>query len=459
MRPLSDPAERDRRRRRAARVDLAFVALFVLIGFVLAGVFQLFEGFAHWSAQHEELEADELVVAAVASIFGMAIYSLRRYRDARTEARELIAAERELAITNQRYRSLFEYHPDGVFSLMLDGRFDSANRAAQELCGYTEEELTRISFVELLPADELAPVAEAFTQVLARRPQHVETCIAHKDGHLVEVSVTGLPIVVGDDVTGVFGIAEDVTLRNRLQRELEHARRAAEEANQAKSLFLANMSHEIRTPLTSVIAAGELLRDTDLGHVQNRLTEVMRRSGERLLRLVDEILDFSRIEAGRVVVETVEFDPHEVLEEVLTHARVTSRRKGLALESAVDAAVPHRAVGDPVRLAQVLANLLDNAVKFTDAGSVRLTARITGEDLLLAIEDTGIGMTPDEADQVFEPFRQADPSITRRYGGTGLGLAICRQLVGLMQGSLELRSAPGAGTTFVVRLPLVVSRA
>jgi PAS domain S-box-containing protein len=406
----------------------------------------------HWGSP-----ADTLMVGAATACLAATTYSVLRYRQARRDVSTHHAVDRALAETTERYRTLFRYHPDGVFSLSLDGRFNSANEVSTRLCGYCEDELTGMLFSDLLPDDQLEPVGRSWEDVLARRPRHLEASIRHKDGHRVELSLTGLPIVVDDEIVGVYGIAEDVTERNRMQREVEQARSDAEEANRAKSLFLATMSHEVRTPLTSVLAASEMLEDTELDDVQRRLADTLRRSGARLLRLVDDILDFSRIEAGRSQLETVPFDVVALLDETLAPTRLAAAERGLTVES-VYGELPPRMVGDPVRIAQVLTNLLDNAVKFTDVGSVRLVARTKetrhGADLHVEVSDTGIGMTPEEVRTVFDPFRQADSSITRRYGGTGLGLAICRQLVDQMNGAFEVDSTPGRGTTFAVRLPL-----
>ncbi|MDF1603420.1 ATP-binding protein [Nocardioides sp. YIM 152315] len=401
--------------------------------------------------------ADTAMAVAATACLAATTYSVLRYRQARRAASTHRAVDRALAETTERYRTLFEYHPDGVFSLSLDGRFTSANEVSARLSGYTEDELCRMSFTDLLPDDQVEAVGRSWDDVVARRPRHLEATIRHKDGHRVDLSLTGLPIVVDDEIVGVYGIAEDITRRNRMQREVEQARADAEEANRAKSLFLATMSHEVRTPLTSVIAASEMLDDTELDDVQRRLTDTLHRSGVRLLRLVDDILDFSRIEAGRTQLEAVPFDVAALLEEALAPSRRAAAERGLAFETAY-AELPARLVGDPVRIAQVVTNLLDNAVKFTEAGSVRLVARAKdadrGLDLHLEVADTGIGMTPEQVRTVFEPFRQADSSITRRYGGTGLGLAICRQLIEQMDGTFDVDSTPGSGTTFTVRLPL-----
>nr|WP_232523258.1 ATP-binding protein [Nocardioides sp. MAH-18] len=397
-----------------------------------------------------------MVVAAVTGL-AATTYSVLRYRQARREVSGHAELDRALTETTERYHALFHDHPDGVFSLSLDGRFTSANEAAERLSGYSEDELRGIPFTDLLPPDQVAPVTRNFDDVVARRPRHVQARIRQRSGRLVDLSLTGLPIIVGHEVVGIFGIAEDITERLRMQRELERARAAAEDANHAKSLFLATMSHEVRTPLAGVIGAAEMLEDTELDPGQRRLTAVLHRSGVRLLRLVDDILDFSRIEAGGLELEPVEFAVADLLDETLATARSAGTARGLLVEAAYGDLVA-RAVGDPGRIGQVLANLLDNAVKFTEAGEIRLAARTTptADGLVLEVEvcDSGIGMSAEQVREVFDPFRQGDSSITRRYGGTGLGLAICRQLVDLMGGTLLVESEVGRGTTFALRLPL-----
>jgi PAS domain S-box-containing protein len=454
----------DEERKRSSRIDMAVVLALVAVSFVVAGRFDLFERFARWTRQHEALNVDELLVAAVAAIVGLAVYAWRRYGEASAEARALEAAERDLAETGERYRSLFDYHPDAVFSLSLDGRFNSVNPAAEWLSGFSGDELSHMVFTELLTPEHVEPVALAFGELLERRPQHLEAAIRRKDGRLVELALIGLPIVVADEVVGVYGMAEDVTERNRLQREVETARQTAEEASQAKSLFLANMSHEIRTPLTSVLAAEEMLSDSVLDDRQRRLAATMRRAGERLLRLVDDILDFSRIEAGKTTMAAVAFDPTALVEDVTGVARAAAIAKGLEFDSTLAPGLPRTVIGDPDRVGQVVTNLLDNAVRFTESGFVRLGVAATqtargGTALVVTVADSGIGMTPEETARVFESFTQADPSMTRRYGGTGLGLAICQQLVELMDGTIVVDSAPGRGTVFTVRLPLEVPAA
>jgi PAS domain S-box-containing protein len=373
-------------------------------------------------------------------------------------------SERALRLTRARLDSLVTFHPDGVFCLDLEGRFTSVNaEALLQSGGYRSEDLLGSSFVDLLYEGDVPQVVEHFATLLAGRAETFEVRFRRADDTEGELEIIGLPIVVDDEVVEIYGIAEDITQRKRDKQALDDARRAAEAASEAKSAFLATMSHEIRTPLTAVLAAAELLSDSDLSPQQQRLLTVMERSGERLLRLVDDVLDFSRIEAGRVDLTPAPFVVGELVDESVLILRSAIEDKGLALEVGVDPALAEPVVGDRRRIAQVLTNLLDNAVKFTHEGSIGV--RVSAVDpepgdregtirIRFAVTDTGIGLALEHLDVVFEHFRQGDSSVTREYGGTGLGLAISRRLVDRMGGRLGVESTPGTGSTFSFDVPL-----
>ncbi|VXB43541.1 sensor histidine kinase [Nocardioides sp. AX2bis] len=275
-----------------------------------------------------------------------------------------------------------------------------------------------------------------------------------------------LQLLVGTAVLIALAVVRTARLirsEERTRRQLEAARDAALEASRAKSMFLANMSHELRTPLTAVLGMGEILADTQLDEFQAGLLERMNRSGTRLGALVERTLDFSRIEAGRVELETQVFDVHAMAADVAELYEPRAARAAIDFEWQVDPAVPRLVVGDPGRLFQVVTNLLDNALKFTHEGRVGLTLRVatlqeTGEEgprevLELVVWDTGIGIAEADQESVFQSFSQVDDSMTRRYDGTGLGLAICRELTGLMGGTVTLYSTLGHGSTFIARIP------
>ncbi len=252
----------------------------------------------------------------------------------------------------------------------------------------------------------------------------------------------------------MIGALQNITDRKTAELALVHAKDEAESATRAKSAFLATMSHEIRTPLNGVLGMAQAMGAGTLDDQQRERLDVVRQSGESLLAILNDVLDLSKIEAGKLEMEHAEFDLEETVQGALSAFAATAQAKGLALTLNVQPAARGVYVGDSVRVRQILYNLISNGLKFTGKGGVGVTLSRRGRRLRLRVADTGIGIAPEKLAGLFQKFEQADASTTRRYGGTGLGLAICRDLAALMGGEIRVESAPGEGATFTVELPL-----
>ncbi|WP_407333099.1 ATP-binding protein [Enterovibrio sp. 27052020O] len=254
---------------------------------------------------------------------------------------------------------------------------------------------------------------------------------------------------------GFRGTAKDITKRKQRLHELQQARQQAESANAAKSQFLAMMSHEIRTPLNSVMGLLDALQQSPINEEQKTWVLQMDKSAQLLLTIINDVLDLSRVESDRFALHPENINPRESLTVVFNQLKEVSSGKDIVLEVDVSDNVPNLIYQDGNRFTQILLNLVGNAVKFTEKGKVQIFMRVEDDVLKLAVKDTGIGISPDRKKDIFQPFIQADGSITRRYGGTGLGLSICKKLVSMMKGSIDFDSQPGVGTTFYIDLPLI----
>ncbi|MFD2671398.1 PAS domain S-box protein [Marinicrinis sediminis] len=491
-------------------------------------------------------------------------------------------AEHAMIENKQRYQSLFDYSPASVYSFDMDGNYQSANANLEKLVGYTLEELLQMSYTPLIVPEDLERTHRHFTLAKQGTPQNYDVAVIHRDGHRLDLNVTNVPIIVEDEVVGVYGIATDITEQKKYveeikklsyhhslilnsvsegiygvdkkdrvmfmnpagtkmlgytmkeangmhghhmihhtkadgsmypieecpiyrtiqdglprtvheevlwrkdgssflvnyrvspiyddgdivgavvvfnditnEKEILRAKESAEKAAQAKSEFLAMVSHEIRTPMNGVIGMIDLLKDTDLSEEQEEYVQIVRKSSTDLLRIINDILDFSKIEAGKLDLEIEPFDLRDLLQEVYDLFAPSVRSKGLQMTMKVSESVPEQWSGDESRIRQVLVNLIGNAIKFTEEGSVKL--RLETEEsgkghpnplLHFYIEDTGIGIPSDKLSLLFQSFSQVHSGANRKYGGTGLGLAISKKLVEMMGGMIMASSMEGEGSTF-----------
>jgi PAS domain S-box-containing protein len=307
---------------------------------------------------------------------------------------------------------------------------------------------------ETVHPDDLEPARSKLPRLLLGESIESEYRIRTPEGQEKWIRDRGFPILdQAGQLIRVVGIAEEITERKRYEEELIHAREGADAANRAKSRFLANMSHEIRTPMNGVLGMVQLLLETDLTPQQRRYSNVAQDSGRALLALIDDILDLSKIGAGKITLENLSFNLLQTVEEVVQLLRVQARAKGLHIHPRVSEEIPPLLRGDAHRLRKVLTHLSANAIKFTERGEVTLEAALESQRdgtarVRFAVTDTGIGIRPDQVAALFSPFTQGDASTTRKYGGTGLGLAICKELVEMMGGTIGVNSREGRGSTF-----------
>ncbi|MDQ1617025.1 MAG: two-component system, sensor histidine kinase and response regulator [Actinomycetota bacterium] len=372
------------------------------------------------------------------------------------KARLLAGRALEVEESAAQLRLLMDAAPIGIFRTDVENRYLYTNPRWSEITGIAAGHARGREWDFMIGTDQPAdcvPLADSLVGTELSRRFEMETPGSPPRTFLV----TSKPIPdVHGGITGWAGTLADISAEVGAEAAMSAAHDAAREASRLKSDFLANMSHEIRTPMNGVIGMTDLLLETDLDTSQRDYAQTVRNSGDALLTIIDQILDFSKVEAGMVDIENIDFDVPTVVQDVVDLLAGSAEAKGLGLAAVIDAAVPLVVTGDPGRVRQVLTNLIGNAIKFTQSGEivVRVTlddadpANTAGTVVRFQVTDTGDGIEPDKIDLIFQPFAQADTSTTRRYGGTGLGLAISARLVALLGGDCGVLSKIGEGSTF-----------
>nr|CRH04367.1 putative sensor histidine kinase with PAS 4 domain, PAS domain, HisKA domain, HATPase c domain, two reponse regulation receiver domain and Hpt domain [Candidatus Magnetococcus massalia] len=383
-----------------------------------------------------------------------------QYVSIRTDITQRKEIEAKMADQSHFLSSITDAMGEGVYALDEEGNCLFINPEGEKMLGWRFAQLQGKNLHDLvhsqLATGEKIPWQQCPAHLATMRGEvyrSEEESFSRQDGSRFPVSMVVVPLLDGEQAKGSVTVFQDIAQRKQQEFELQHAKEEAERANRAKGDFLANMSHEIRTPMNAIIGMSHLALNASHDPQQQDYLQKIHSAGKSLLHIINDILDFSKIEAGMLEIETIDFQLDEILASLSNLVAVKAQEKGLELILDLKPDVPLSLQGDPLRLNQVLLNLVGNAIKFTEQGEVTIVVsllRQEGPRLELGFEvtDSGIGMDKAQQQKLFQPFSQADSSTTRRFGGTGLGLAICRQLVALMDGEITVTSTPGKGSCF-----------
>ena len=452
---------------RAMLKSLILLTSFLVGALLLANLFgkrAIADRIALLESASQRLARGELQIRVANQVSGGELGRLAQSFD--VMARQLSEREQIIRESEARLRSITDSAQDAILMMDPQGMITFWNPAAETILGYhADDALGKNLHALLVPVRYQQAYQAGFSDFVKTGRgkavgKSVELSAVHKNGQEITISLS-LSAVFLHGGWHAVGLLRDITALKHYQQELLEARHSAESANRAKSEFLANMSHEIRTPMNGVIGMAQLLRYTQPSREQEEYLDNLELSCKNLLELINDILDLSKIESGKLELESAVFSLRRCVQEIVANQAARIEQKGLQLAINIEDQVPEQVFGDSLRFKQILLNLLGNAIKFTESGSIHVAGTLSSNQerscvFRLTVSDTGIGMTCDALEKIFNSFEQADSSTTRVYGGSGLGLSICRRLTELMGGRIWAESVYGKGSTFFVELPFIV---
>lgn len=456
---------RYRLRRHLNNATLRFILSSVVMGLAIAGMHYI--GMAAVRFSGELGNSDDSVLVLNNTFAALALSSFAITTTLMVAALNSLIHSRELhskvEASKSRLRATLDTAVDGIITIDSKGLIQGFNKSAERLFGWTAEEVLGRNIKVLMPEpDQSQHDSYLHNYHSSGTPKIIgigrEVMGLRKDGSLMPIRLAVGRMDLPGELLFV-GFVSDISERHALEASLRETAERAEQAAAAKSTFLANMSHEIRTPMNSIIGFTELLLQNDPGPEQRKHLTNIRQSSRTLLGLINDILDTTKMEKGRLELEHTHFSLRGLALQVESSLWPSAQTRSLSLNTDYQVGMPDYFKGDPLRILQILTNLVGNAIKFTEQGGVDVIFRYESEQVHIQVRDSGIGMTPAQVESIFAPFTQADASISRRFGGTGLGTTIARQLVDLMNGRIEVESQLGQGSTFHVWLPLPIGQA
>ena len=366
--------------------------------------------------------------------------------------------KKDLADSRELFKTVFNNSPVAIIVADKEGRIIAWNPFTEKLLGLEREDLFNRPMGDLYSSAQWERI-RALNARKRGEASDLETKIIKKDGSELDIRLSLSTVRDAErKIVGSIGILHDTSVQKRTEKMLMEAKKAAEAASDAKTMFLANMSHEVRTPMNTILGMVDLTLDTELTPEQRDNLLTVKNAADILLSLLNDILDLSRVEAGKIQLESIEISIDRIMRSVCKTMDILARNKGLSLKWVTDENVPDLVKGDPVRIRQILVNLINNAIKFTPKGEIQVEAKVGSVDgrkctLLFSVIDQGIGIDKDKQEKIFDAFTQEDIYTTRQFGGTGLGLSICKKLLELMGGSIWVESKKGKGSAFFFNIP------